>query len=485
MRSSIVKQKLARKEPVIGIALHFTDPSVYEMASLIGFDYIWMDLEHHAYTVETANNLMRAARVGNADLMARPAKGEFMRIGRLLEAGRTAFFIPAATTPTKPGRSSAGANSALWARAVSTAPIPTCPIVRWTWPNTSARPTPRPGSSSRSKTPRRWSMLTRSPPSKESTCSCSARPISRSWAAFPGQFQHPKIDEALKVIAQAAERHGKAWGTVAGTPQRVQELLNRGALWTTMRLRLDLGQERAGTGQAGYRGDEVAWEVRDCLRAWTHGDAAAVGLQGSAFRLFDCMTNSPQLAVHEIKGRSPGPHLLITGGVHGDEFEPMAAVRRLMSAIDADQVHGEVTLIPVVNEPAFGRGQRTAEDGLDLAPSVRGGPTAASPNRSPTNSRGISAPPIFISTCIPGERGCASFPFADIRCTKMPACWPGSDAWPAPSDCRSSGEPIRTSTAVRSLSPATQTCRPFTPSIWAGVGSIRRGSRLMCGVVSM
>jgi 4-hydroxy-2-oxoheptanedioate aldolase len=50
---------------------------------------------------------------------------------------------------------------------------------------------------------------------------------------FPGQFQHPRIDEALKVLARAAERHGKAWGTVAGSPQRVQELLNRGALWTT------------------------------------------------------------------------------------------------------------------------------------------------------------------------------------------------------------------------------------------------------------
>jgi predicted deacylase len=79
------------------------------------------------------------------------------------------------------------------------------------------------------------------------------------------------------------------------------------------------------------------------------------------------VADSIQLAVHEIKGHSPGPHLLITGGVHGDEFEPMAAVRRLMTAIDAKTLHGEVTLIPVVNEPAFRRGQRTADDGLDLA----------------------------------------------------------------------------------------------------------------------
>lgn len=52
-------------------------------------------------------------------------------------------------------------------------------------------------------------------------------------SGIPGQFQHPKIDEALQVLKRAADRHGKAWGTVAGTPQRAQELINRGALWTT------------------------------------------------------------------------------------------------------------------------------------------------------------------------------------------------------------------------------------------------------------
>lgn len=74
-----------------------------------------------------------------------------------------------------------------------------------------------------------------------------------------------------------------------------------------------------------------------------------------------------KLASYEIKGNSPGPHLLITGGVHGDEFEPMAAIRRLMSEIPQAELRGRVTLVPVVNEPAFVLGQRTAEDGLDLA----------------------------------------------------------------------------------------------------------------------
>jgi predicted deacylase len=74
-----------------------------------------------------------------------------------------------------------------------------------------------------------------------------------------------------------------------------------------------------------------------------------------------------ELQRREIVGSRPGPHLLVTGGVHGDEYEPMVALRRLASLIDPATLRGRVTLVPVVNEPAFRLGQRTAEDSLDLA----------------------------------------------------------------------------------------------------------------------
>src|SRR5213079_469724 len=94
MRASKIKAKLKRNEPVLLTTLHLTDPSLFELTSLMGFDGIWMDLEHHGYSVETATALMRAARVGGADILARPAKGEFMRLGRLLEAGAQGIMYP-------------------------------------------------------------------------------------------------------------------------------------------------------------------------------------------------------------------------------------------------------------------------------------------------------------------------------------------------------------------------------------------------------
>ena len=84
-----------------------------------------------------------------------------------------------------------------------------------------------------------------------------------------------------------------------------------------------------------------------------------------------------KLQSKRIQGDNDGPHLLITGGVHGDEFEPMVAIRRLMKTVSASQLRGTVTLVPVVNEAARMHGQRTAEDGLDLARICPGDPNGS------------------------------------------------------------------------------------------------------------
>ncbi len=67
-----------------------------------------------------------------------------------------------------------------------------------------------------------------------------------------------------------------------------------------------------------------------------------------------------------------GPRLLITAGVHGDEYIPMLTVRELIRRFETDAalraaLRGRVTLVPVVNESAFRLGRRCGEDGLDLA----------------------------------------------------------------------------------------------------------------------
>jgi|TARA_B110000495_G_scaffold203502_1_gene227536 predicted deacylase len=71
---------------------------------------------------------------------------------------------------------------------------------------------------------------------------------------------------------------------------------------------------------------------------------------------------------HQIQGTlGEGPNLLITAGVHGDEYEGMVAIRKLISKIDPKQLRGQLTLVPLVNESAFALRARAGEDGLDLA----------------------------------------------------------------------------------------------------------------------
>ncbi len=83
-----------------------------------------------------------------------------------------------------------------------------------------------------------------------------------------------------------------------------------------------------------------------------------------------------------VQGVNDGPHLLITGGVHGDEFEPMAALRRLITRLDPPHLRGRMTLVPVANEAAYLRGERTAEDGLDLARTCPGDPQGSITQRT-------------------------------------------------------------------------------------------------------
>lgn len=233
MRKSVVKAKLRQQIPVIGVALHLTDPSVYELTSLMGFDYIWMDLEHHATSDETANALMRAARVGKSDIMARPAKGEFMRMARLLEAGAHGILYPRCDNAAE------AREVVRWAKFGpqgtrgfdgGNPDTPYCTVPFADYIKMANEET--------------WIVIQiEDPKALEHVDEIAAvegvdvvmlGPADFSiLAGIPGQFQHQIIQDALKKIAAACNKHGKAWGTVAGTPQRIKELLDMGAGWTT------------------------------------------------------------------------------------------------------------------------------------------------------------------------------------------------------------------------------------------------------------
>ena len=60
-----------------------------------------------------------------------------------------------------------------------------------------------------------------------------------------------------------------------------------------------------------------------------------------------------QTPVMEVRGDAAGPRLSVIAGVHGCEYASMAALRRWAPRQAARELRGTVTVVPVVNLPAF------------------------------------------------------------------------------------------------------------------------------------
>lgn len=229
MRFSRVKAKLMRGEPALVTCCHFIDPSVYELVSLMGFDGIWLDLEHHPTSDETASNLMRAARVGSSDIIARPAKGEFMRMGRLLEAGAQGIMYPRCESADEAKELVQFAKFAPeGVRGVDGAngDNPYC-----------AMPMP-PYLKAANKHTLIIAQLESPHALDEAAAIASVPGIDVLMlgpgdlsvvAGIPYEFDHPLIVDAYRRVAEAAKGAGKWWGTVSGSPEHTQKLFDLGA----------------------------------------------------------------------------------------------------------------------------------------------------------------------------------------------------------------------------------------------------------------
>ena len=229
MRFSRVKDKLKRGQAALVTCCHFIDPSVYELVSLMGFDGIWLDLEHHPTSDETASQLMRAARVGASDIIARPAKGEFMRMGRLLESGAQGIMYPRCETAEEAAelvqwakfapqgkRGVDGANGdnpyccmpmPAYLRAANEHTLLICQLESPTALDNALGIAQVPGVDVLMLGPGDLSVV----------------------AGIPYQFDHPIIVDAYRRVAAAASQAGKWWGTVSGSPEHTQKLFDLGA----------------------------------------------------------------------------------------------------------------------------------------------------------------------------------------------------------------------------------------------------------------
>ncbi|MBN1909871.1 MAG: aldolase [Pirellulales bacterium] len=229
MRPSQIKAKLRRGEPVLITTLHLTDPSVFELASLMGFDGIWMDMEHHFYSLETASCMMRATRLGVTDILARPGKGEFMRMQRMLEAGAQGIMYPRCDDaeeaaevvqwvkfPPKGKRGFDGGNP----------DMPYCSMPMTDYIEWANRETFVFIQVEHPHTLDHVDQIAR----LDGVDALILGPADFSiHSGVPGQFDHPKVQRAIDRIAAAAKKGGKAWGVPCGNTDQAKQMFERGA----------------------------------------------------------------------------------------------------------------------------------------------------------------------------------------------------------------------------------------------------------------
>ena len=114
----------------------------------------------------------------------------------------------------------------------------------------------------------------------------------------------------------------------------------------------------------------------------------AASLPPGIYRFWFSVTPGPigsdyRIPVIVVRGAQPGPRLLITAGIHGDELNGIDVIHRLAARLDPARISGTVTMVPGLNAPALANGTR------NFTP--RGGDAGDNLNRVMPGSNGAGA----------------------------------------------------------------------------------------------
>ena len=80
------------------------------------------------------------------------------------------------------------------------------------------------------------------------------------------------------------------------------------------------------------------------------------------------MISNQNLRAHRIAGLAPGPRLIVTGAVHGNETAGTQGIRRVLNEIDHGEIEitrGVVTFVPVCNPLAYNNLRRMGDRNLN------------------------------------------------------------------------------------------------------------------------
>jgi len=221
-----VRRRLLAGGPVFGITLTTSSLDVAARAATLGFDFLWVEMEHSPITLETLRHIVLATRGLPAVPFARVPVNEVWAAKRVLDAGVCGVLFPFTSTPALARQAVASCRYPPLGCRGSGAGLATS-----TWPDTTDYYESADCNVLVVAIIEEAAALSHLD-AIASTPGLDALFVGTSDLSFSlgcrGRQNEALLDAAIEEIRQAAERHGKAVGRPARNAEEAREFIDRG-----------------------------------------------------------------------------------------------------------------------------------------------------------------------------------------------------------------------------------------------------------------
>jgi len=100
MRINLTRERLQRGETVYGCGLQvYRAPEIPRAFAAAGFDYVFIDMEHGSFNLETVHDMIVACKLANITPIVRVGELQYTLCARLLDQGAQGIILPRVEDP--------------------------------------------------------------------------------------------------------------------------------------------------------------------------------------------------------------------------------------------------------------------------------------------------------------------------------------------------------------------------------------------------
>jgi len=224
-----VRKLLAEGKPVVGATITISSVEVAAQAANMGFDFLWIEMEHSPVSWETLREMVLATRGLKAMPFVRVPVNDLWTAKRALDAGGIGVIFPFTSTPE------------LGRQAVAACKYPP-EGKRGAGPGLASFRWPAPGEGYYAFANRNVLVIAiiEDQSGVDHVDEIAATPgidvifigpNDLSWQLAGGDGSHPKVKAAMEKIIAAAKRNKKFLGRPAGTADEVKRHMEQGFLF--------------------------------------------------------------------------------------------------------------------------------------------------------------------------------------------------------------------------------------------------------------